>query len=84
LELLESWAAGAYRQGAMMVQTEPYWYWWDLPRGDLEQNNYYQYKSAEERGKATDRLVAFAAALGIDNAEQSAPHAGNPVPGKIQ
>ena len=84
LELLESWAASAYRQGAMMVQIEPYWYWWDLPRGGLEQNNYYQYKSAEERGKATDRLFAFAAALGIDTAQQSTRSAGNPVPGKTQ
>lgn len=66
VDKLASWATAAFRDGAMLVQTEPYWYWWDFPRGDLGQNNYNQYKSAAERGRATKNLVKFASALGID------------------
>jgi hypothetical protein len=63
---LISWATAAFRDGAMLVQTEPYWYWWDFPRGELQLNNYEKYKSAAERGNATDNLIKFSSALGID------------------
>lgn len=68
VDQLAKWATAAFRNGAMLVQTEPYWYWWNLPRGDLGQNNYNQYKTGAERGKATENLVKFASALGVDMA----------------
>lgn len=65
VDRLTTWAMAAFRSGAIMVQVEPYWYWWDFPRGEMGGNNYNQNKTAA-RGRATANLMTFASALGID------------------
>ena len=62
-ELID-WARRAYDAGALMVELEPVWYWWNFPRGSAE-NNYGQYAAAAERGRAKPNLKAFAAAFGV-------------------
>lgn len=62
-ELID-WAKNAYRDGAVMVQLEPVWYWWDFPRGSTK-NDYSTYKTPELRGRATPNLQAFADAFGV-------------------
>ncbi len=64
VEELIAWAKAAYRQGALMVQLEPVWYWWEFPRGNM-QNDYNTYLVAERRGRAKPNLEAFARAFDV-------------------
>ncbi|MBV9858971.1 MAG: hypothetical protein JO038_02540 [Alphaproteobacteria bacterium] len=59
------WAKAAFRGGVMLVETEPYWYWWKFPKGQMERNDYAQYPNYRTRGDATPNLYRFAAALGV-------------------
>ncbi len=62
-EELIAWAKAAYRQGALMVQLEPVWYWWDFPRGNMQ--NDYNTVAADQRGRAKPNLEAFARAFDV-------------------
>ncbi len=58
---LISWAHDALSTGSIALETEPYWYWWDLPKGQIELPTGVTGASAA----AQPTLTAFAQALGI-------------------
>jgi hypothetical protein len=64
VEELIDWAKLAWSRGAVMVQLEPVWYWWDFPRGSV-QNDYGQYKYERQRGSRKENLEKFAAAFNV-------------------
>jgi hypothetical protein len=69
-DVLAWWAVNALQDGATLIETEPYWYWWDLPRGHGGKNDYSSYKTSEDRGKPAETLHKFASALGISTCER--------------
>jgi hypothetical protein len=63
--ILVSWAKRGLSRDAHFVQTEPYFYWWKLPKAS-GQNNYQTFLDANPRsGEPTTNLVDFAAAVAI-------------------
>jgi peptidoglycan hydrolase-like protein with peptidoglycan-binding domain len=64
---LASWAKKAFAHGATMVQTEPYWYWWQFPEGLLGQQSYNYTTNTvwAKRGYPTLNLKPLADALGV-------------------
>jgi hypothetical protein len=60
VEIVISWAKDAIAAGAIAIETEPYWYWWEMPRGGNERNHII---GSGARVRAT--LQAFAKALGV-------------------
>ena len=62
-EELIDWAKKAYHEGALMVQLEPAWYWWDFPRGSM--TNDYEVLDANQRGHAKPTIEEFARAFGV-------------------
>jgi hypothetical protein len=69
---LTDWAKSALAARVRALETEPYWYWWDLPPG-RGANNYPQYKAAQAKGQPRANLACFAQALSV-------PPAGLPQP----
>jgi hypothetical protein len=62
-EELVGWAQRAYRAGALMVQLEPAWYFWNFARGRM--TNDYNTVAADQRGRAKPSLEAFARAFDV-------------------
>jgi hypothetical protein len=60
VEIIISWAKDAIEAGTIAIQTEPYWYWWEMPRGGNLRN--YIIGSG---GSARTTLRAFGNALGV-------------------
>jgi hypothetical protein len=65
--LLANWAVNAFAKNAILVETEPYWYWWKFPKGvtGLQSSNYTIDSQWSDRGFATENLQALAQALGV-------------------
>jgi hypothetical protein len=68
VSLMIDWAETAYKGGAALVQTEPYWYWWNFPKG-LKTDNYASVATSDF-GTPRDTLRQFAAAFGVRLAAQ--------------
>ena len=68
---IATYATNAFARGAVMVQFEPTWYFWELPRMYIPNNpntqvpDYTTNAAWADRGYATTDLVAIAQALGI-------------------
>ncbi len=64
---LSNWATAAFSSGALVVQTEPYWYWWNFPVGAIgpQSSNYTTDPQWTNRGYATANLTTLATALGV-------------------
>jgi len=60
-----AWAQKALAHGAIVIETEPVWYWFNLPSGEIAQRDYTRDPRWADRGEATENLKAFAAALGV-------------------
>lgn len=62
---LVSWANDAFAKGALVVQTESYWYWWNFPKGliGLQSSNYTQDSQWADRGYASGNLQVWASKL---------------------
>ena len=67
------WAKNALAQGAIVIETEPVWYWFNLPPGEIAPRDYTRESRWADRGYATDNLRDFAAALGVELPPQPAP-----------
>ncbi len=68
------WAADSYNKGGSIVQLEPFWYYWQWPRAEIErQQNVYDVNGKgtvsdidwDVAGTPTDRMVYFAMAMGV-------------------
>ena len=59
------WAQKALEQGVAVIETEPVWYWFNLPPGEIAPRDYTRDPQWAGRGYATANLKAFAAALGV-------------------
>jgi hypothetical protein len=70
---LANWATTAFSSGALVVQTEPYWYWWNFPVGAIgpQSANYTTDSQWANRGYATQNLATLATALGVSLTVQS-------------
>src|SRR3989344_2857496 len=64
---LASWASSAFASGALIVETEPYWYWWVFPKGIIgpQTDSYVSDPQWVNRGSATQNLPVLASALGV-------------------
>ncbi len=64
---IADWAIKAFNKGALVVQTEPVWYWWNFPKGALGQqsSNYTADSQWINRGYATSNLQLWASKLGL-------------------
>jgi hypothetical protein len=64
---LVNWATTAFSSGALVVQTEPTWYWWNFPVGAIGQqtSNYTQDPKWANRGYASANLQLWASNLGL-------------------
>ncbi len=64
---LSGWATAAFSSGALVVQTEPYWYWWNFPVGAIgpQSSNYTTDPQWANRGYATNNLTTLATVLGV-------------------
>jgi hypothetical protein len=60
-----TWAEKALAHGASVIETEPVWYWFNLPPGEIAPRDYTRDPRWADRGCATANLKAFAAALGV-------------------
>jgi hypothetical protein len=60
-----AWAEKALAHGAIVIETEPVWYWFNLPPGEIAPRDYTRDARWANRGYATQNLRAFAAAFGV-------------------
>jgi hypothetical protein len=60
-----SWAQQALAAGATVIETEPYWFWFNMPAGSIPVYNYTTDPQWANRGYATSNLQALATALGV-------------------
>lgn len=61
------WARSAFAGGCILVETEPYWYWWRLPAGSLIRvPDYTRNPAWTDRGLPRNTLRIFAGMLGIN------------------
>ncbi len=60
-----AWAKKALAEGAIVIETEPVWYWFNLPPGEIAPRDYTRDPRWADRGYATANLKAFAAAFGV-------------------
>ncbi len=60
-----AWARNALAKGALVIETEPAWYWFRLPPGAEAVRDYTGEPEWAERGAPTANLRALAAALGV-------------------
>ena len=70
---LSNWASSAFNNGAIIVQTEPYWYWWNFPVGAIgpQNSNYTADQQWANRGYANANLATLANALGVSLPSQN-------------
>ncbi|MDE3174546.1 MAG: hypothetical protein KGM15_00350 [Pseudomonadota bacterium] len=66
-----TWADKALAQGALVIETEPYWYWFQLPPGVLPDHDYTGEPQWADRGYATSNLQALASHFGVALPAQS-------------
>ncbi len=69
-----AWAEKALAQGAIVIETEPLWYWFNLPPGEIAPRDYTREPRWADRGYATDNLRDFAAAFGVELPPAPASH----------
>ena len=60
-----TWAQKALAKGALVIETEPYWFWFYMPAGAVAVHDYTNDPNWSGRGYATSNLQALASALGI-------------------
>ena len=60
------WAKSGLAQGAIVIETEPVWYWFNLPPGEVAPRDYTRDPRWAGRGDATANLKTFAAAFGVE------------------
>jgi hypothetical protein len=65
-----AWARNALAQGAIVIETEPAWYWFNLPPGEIAPRDYTREPRWADRGYATANLKALAAAFGVELPQQ--------------
>ena len=61
IETLIRWAQDAIATGAVAIEMEPYWYWWEMPKGKKDSDT----NAMRSTDGARPTLKAFAKALGV-------------------
>lgn len=62
-KVVADWAANAVRQGAVALEFEPYWYFFDFPRPAGDRNTYNESASAAARGSKTGNFDVLISVL---------------------
>lgn len=66
IEIIADQARFAFDSGASVVEFEPPWYLWNIPKGQIGvRSNYPADPAWADRGEPTPRLSALASALGV-------------------